>query len=166
MGRYRCNFIVLKFFLYLFIIQKEVNILEEDSPEVGNLDHYICSDCLIELLPKALLTDEDMKKQPTPVGDRRYTERFPVYSHVYLMHQSHPRFFGAVILDISDAGMKLVMNDEFKTGEVITLSFIGQKLLYKATGKVIRSQVIDNQPAFGYEIGIRFTAIHQEFRDA
>ena len=80
--------------------------------------------------------------------------------------QDHPKFLGAVILNISDAGLKLIIDEQFDIGEIITISFIGQKLLYKATGRVIRLQPVDHPGSKKYEIGIRFTAIHQEFRES
>jgi len=146
--------------------QKKADPLSLRRLPEGAESHYLCPDCLIDLLPKTPLTDREIAENPADEGERRRTERFPVYAHAYLTVReiSQPRILGAVILDISTSGMKILLDQPFDVDETIILTFYGEQLIFKAICRIMRCQMQDNTGYPSYEIGTRFIGIHQELR--
>lgn len=131
----------------------------------ANLEHYICSNCLIPLLPKTLVTQKEKSAKDQPPEERRTHERYPVLSKVYLTSSTNTaKIVKILVLDISDTGMKIQIGEQLKADEEITLGFMGEEIVYKALGKVkyLNETQVDQQPV--YQFGIQLTGIHQDLR--
>jgi len=128
--------------------------------------HYICEDCLIQLLPKKLDENADRQDEKPDENERRRSERFPVFSPVYLMeaHSARPREMKAVILDVSSTGMKIIIPEQFDVGATIKLGFFAREIICKASARIIRIQPLDHSSYPWFEIGLKLVDIQQEKR--
>ena len=143
--------------------QKEIAIPDESPFQESPEAHYICTDCLIPMLPKTLLATSPAD---TPdATDKRQSQRMPLISQIYLTSQTKQKqITQALITDISESGMKLKIEPPLERGERITLGFLGRDLIYKAIGEVVRSQAAPDKNTPLLEVGIRLKGIHQDLR--
>lgn len=142
-----------------------VSQLAEENEMVTDVSRYLCPPCLISLLPKTLLMDESSDEAPVLESERRRHERYPVLSNVYLSSRSNRnKVIKILVLDISEAGMKIQIMERLEANEEITLGFMGKQIVYKAIGLVKRmEEVLQDQKTY-YRLGIRLTGIHQDLR--
>lgn len=66
-----------------------------------------------------------------------------------------------LLLDISDQGVKIRLNEKLDTGEEVTLGFSSGKTIYRAKGKVRHFSEADEE-YLPYQVGIQLEAIHQD----
>lgn len=123
----------------------------------------ICTDCLIPILPKSLVSGSDLEaSDPT---DQRSSQRLPVISQIHLSQgKKRALLTHALILNLSDSGMKLQLDTSIDKGIEVILGFLGSKVAYKAIGLVVRCQLLRQREEPYYELGIRLTGIHQDLR--
>ena len=143
--------------------QKEIKVASE-SPFQGYSDaQAICADCIIPMLPRSLTSHDSLS--PEASEEQRRSQRVPLISQIYLtskakQHQITP----ALIIDMSDSGMKIKIGPPLERGETITLGFLGRNMIYKAIGEVARVQPAIDKTTPLLEVGIRLTGIHQDLR--
>lgn len=144
--------------------QQEIPI-SSDSPFQGHPEaHSICADCIIPMLPKTLLIDHTPGTS-APSQEQRNAQRIPLISEIYLTsNEKFNQITHALITDMSDSGMKIQIETPLVRGEIITLGFLGRKMIYKAIAEVVRSQASPSTTKPLQEVGIRLTGIHQNLR--
>ncbi len=124
--------------------------------------HYICEDCLVQVLLESL---DEGSEAATP-DERRRSERFPVFSTVYLTdeHSYQPKEVKSIILDISRTGMKIVLPKQVGIGKIMKLGVYAKLIILKVSGRVIRIQPFDSSNHPWFEIGLQLVDVQQEKR--
>lgn len=143
--------------------QKAVDIssnqLLEGIPEA----QYICSDCLLPLLPKTLTVPSE---EYGGVEEKRTSQRLPLVSQIHVSQGAKKgHLTQALILDISDSGMRLKLVSEISESEKVTLGFLGTEVVYKAEGSVVRLKKNQIEAPDSYEIGVKLSGIQQYLRN-
>lgn len=127
---------------------------------------HMCPACIIALLPKVPIPlkngDESSEGQSS---DRRRIERLPVQTRVYLSRPNRAvEVIQVMLLDISDAGMKIKLREKLNMDERVVIGFFSSDLVYKAIGNVRHIKEVSGREVNLYETGVRITGIHQELR--
>lgn len=133
----------------------------------GGMDEssFICPGCLIPLLPKTLSVGEREQETANEDGERRRAERYPLTSVAYLSSSEGKRKIAKILLlDISDSGMKIQLQEALKENEKITLGFMSDDLIYKAIGIARHLTQVGQDGQTFFQAGIELTGIHQELR--
>ncbi len=124
--------------------------------------NYICPACLIDLLPK---TPVRITEYGIYGENRRIHKRYPVISSVYLSTTAgFNKYTKIILMDISDSGMKIQLQEKLVKDESITLGFLSEDLVYKAVGRVKHTKELQLENEGVYQAGIEITGIHQDLR--
>lgn len=142
--------------------QTEVSLIHESWDDYNVEYRDLCTDCLIEILPKTL-SKEDPKSQTEM--EHRAARRYPVATQVYLQSQKERKIVTQVVIqNISDTGMKLILKDELLPGEKVIIGVIGTKIVYKAIMNVVYLKPMNQTETTCFEAGMRLIGIHQELK--
>jgi hypothetical protein len=121
---------------------------------------------LISLLPKILIPEKDLIGRPTPGEERRRHERHPVVTNVYLSSVSKKKkIIRILILDISEMGMKIQIDEKLELNEEITLGIVGEDVIYKAICHVKYIESVQQDNSGSYQVGTQLIGIHQDLRN-
>ena len=145
--------------------RKEIKLLSKIPSIAKKGSQYICADCIIPLLPQSLINPEAQETAPDET-EKRQVQRFPAVSQIYLSSKAKRHSVTqALILDISDLGMKVKVKDKLEIGEKITLGFFGTETAYKVMGEIVREQSLDENDETFFELGIKLFEVHQSPRE-
>lgn len=124
---------------------------------------YICPDCIISQFPKTFKHDHIHPKNNT---ERRHTQRHPLVCQVHLINQDDEKSDNqAIILDVSETGMRLQLTKAQSLWKQITVEFAGQKLVYRLIGEVVRHRFFIRNTQRFYELGIRILSVQHHKRE-
>ncbi|MCG8338020.1 MAG: PilZ domain-containing protein [Proteobacteria bacterium] len=101
----------------------------------------------------------------TPGEERRRHERHPVMTNVYLSSASkEKKSVKILILDISEMGMKIQIDEKLEHNEEITLGIVGEDVIYKAICLVKHVEPAQDGKTESFKVGTQLTGIHQDLR--
>ncbi len=101
----------------------------------------------------------------TPGEERRRHERHPVVTNVYLSSASKKKkSVKILILDISEMGMKIQIDENLDINEEIILGIVGEDVIYKAICLVKHVEPAKGDTSESYKVGTQLIGIHQDLR--
>ncbi len=143
----------------------KATIFSADHEKVSDISQHICPNCLISLLPKILIPERELIGKKTPGEERRRHERHPVVTNVYLSSASkNKKSVKILILDISEMGMKIQIDEKLDSDEEITMGIVGEDIIYKAICLVKHVDEAQLEGKTIYKIGTQLIGIHQDLR--
>ncbi|MDH5560122.1 MAG: PilZ domain-containing protein [Deltaproteobacteria bacterium] len=116
--------------------------------------YYICANCLVPFVMD-IRDDEDLEMLPS--NESRIAPRFPIYSELTISSEKDgKKIDSAIILNISDSGMKLETRLGFEYEEKILLTINGDNVTFQNRGEVVYCQQINTEEPAAYQLGINF----------
>jgi hypothetical protein len=139
--------------------QKTAEISDKLVPKKGDTSDYICSECLVAIMPtsgkKEEIKNHEMNMAVEGVEKRR-SPRFPVFLPVRIGSQDEGQSVtSAMILDASSTGLKVESEYTLRRNDTLDLTLRGNDITFMATGKVIYTEEIEVEDVSNQKAGIK-----------